>query len=178
MIIFSSLDPWSIILTLTFACASAAKIRPEVPLVARIPLPTTAINARSDSSSRKSGSTALWIPAMTSCSFSSNSSLWTKIVIVSIPDGMCSIEIWLFSKTSNTLRQNPTSEFIIAFSIVIEAKSFLPAIPVIVKRGFLHVSSTISVPLSSGAFVLRILIGIPSLRTGKIASSWSTVAPI
>ena len=61
-------------LTLTFACASAANIRPEVPLVARIPLPTTAISARSDSSSRKSGSTALWIPAMTSCSFSSNSS--------------------------------------------------------------------------------------------------------
>ena len=43
--------------------------------------------------------------------------------------------------------------------------------PVIVNFGFLHVLSTIKVPLSSGLFVFLILIGIPSLRTGKIASS-------
>ena len=33
-------------------------------------------------------------------------------------------------------------------------------------------------PSSSGALVLRMLIGIPALRTGKIASSWSTEAPM
>ena len=38
------------------------------------PRPTTAISARSDSISTKSGCTALWIPAITCCSFSSNSS--------------------------------------------------------------------------------------------------------
>ena len=49
MIIFNSDDPWSIILTLTFACASAEKILPDVPLVERIPRPTTAIKAMLDS---------------------------------------------------------------------------------------------------------------------------------
>ena len=77
--IFSSLDPWSIILTLIWAWARAEKILPAVPRVERIPLPTIAIRARSDSSSMWSGFTALWIPASTCCSFSSNSSLCTKI---------------------------------------------------------------------------------------------------
>ena len=43
---------------------------------------------------------------------------------------------------------------------------------------FWQVLSTIHVPLSSGALVLRILIGMPSVLTGKIASSCSTEAPI
>ena len=178
MMIFSSLDPWSIIFTLTCACANAEKILPAVPRVWRIPRPTTAISARSDSSSISSGFTARWIPARTFCSCSSNSSWWTKMVIVSIPDGICSKEIPSSSNTPSTLRPNPTSEFIIAFSIVIEANPRFPAIPVIVYFGFLQVPSTIRVPFSSGAFVLRMLIGIPSLRTGKIASSCSPLAPI
>ena len=88
------------------------------------------------------------------------------------------MEMPFSSNTCSTLRQKPTSEFIMAFSTVTAAKSFLPAIPVMINRGFWQVASTISVPLSSGALVLRILMGIPSLRTGKMASSWSTVAPI
>lgn len=40
-----------IILTLIWACASAEKILPAVPLVDFIPRPTIAISARSDSSS-------------------------------------------------------------------------------------------------------------------------------
>ena len=39
------------------------------------------------------------------------------------------------------------------------------------RERFLQVLSTIMVPSSSGRFVLRILIGIPALRTGNTASS-------
>ena len=39
------------------------------------------------------------------------------------------------------------------------------------EPGFLAVLSTIQVPSSSGRLVLRILIGMPFERTGKIASS-------
>ena len=38
--------------------------------------------------------------------------------------------------------------------------------------------STIHVPSSLGLLVFLILIGIPAERTGKIASSWSTDAPM
>ena len=54
----------------------------------------------------------------------------------------------------------------------------VPPIPVIVKRGLLQVLSTTMVPGSSGQFVFRTLIGIPSLRSGKTASSCRTVAPM
>ena len=77
----------------------------------------------------------------------------------------------VLSNSSSTLRQNPISEFIIAFSMVTAANPSVPAIPVMVYFGCLQVLSTISVPLSCGALVLRILIGMPTLRTGKIASS-------
>ena len=176
--IFSSLEPWSIIFTLTCACASAANTRPAVPLWDFIPRPTTAIRARSDSISTKSGCTARWIPAITCCSFSSNSSWWTYTVIVSIPEGTCSKLIPWSSNTWRIFLPNPISLFIMDFSILIEQKPFFPAIPVIVYFGLRQVLSTMKVPLSSGRLVLRILIGMPSLRTGKIASSWSTVAPM
>ena len=104
-------------------------------------------------------------------SFSSNSSLCTKIVMVSIPDGMCSIEIPFLSNSSSTFRQKPISEFIIAFSMVTAANPSVPAIPVMVYFGCLQVLSTIRVPRSCGALVLRMLIGMPSFRTGKMASS-------
>ena len=66
---------------------------------------------------------------------------------------------------------NPISEFIIAFSMVTEQKPVFPAIPVMVYFGFRQVFSTMSVPGSSGLLVLRMLIGMPSRRTGKMASS-------
>ena len=50
--------------------------------------------------------------------------------------------------------------------------------PVIIQSGLLQVVSTIIVPLSFGALVFLILIGIPSFLTGKIADSCSTEAPI
>ena len=143
-----------------------------------MPRPTTAISARPGSISIESGEAFLWIPASISCSFSSNSFWCTIIVIVSIPDGICSNDNPCFSNCSSTRRPNPISEFIISFSILTAENPFLPAIPVIIYSGFLDVLSTIIVPWSSGAFVFLILIGIPSLRTGKIASSWRTVAPM
>lgn len=104
------------------------------------------------------------------CSFSSKASLWTKIVMVSIPDGICSMETPLSSNTWRTFLQKPISEFIIAFSIVIAAKPSVPAIPVIVYFGWQQVASTIRVPLSCGAFVFLMFDGIPAFLTGKIAS--------
>ena len=55
MMMFSSLDPWSIIFTLILACARAAKILAAVPRIAFMPRPTTAITARSDSNVTTSG---------------------------------------------------------------------------------------------------------------------------
>ena len=95
-----------------------------------------------------------------------------------MPEGMCSIEILLSSKTCKTFLQKPTSEFIIALSMFIEQKPFLPAIPVMVYVGLLHVLSTIIVPGSSGQLVFLIFIGIPSALTGNMASSCKTLAPI
>ena len=59
IMIFNSLEPWSIILTFTFACANAEKILPAVPLVDFIPRPTTAISDKSDSISMLSGFASL-----------------------------------------------------------------------------------------------------------------------
>ena len=55
IIILSSDEPWSIILTFTLAWARAENILPDVPLAAFIPRPTTAMSARSDSISMLSG---------------------------------------------------------------------------------------------------------------------------
>ena len=63
-----------------------------------------------------------------------------------------------------------------AFSIFLE-RTLLPAIPVITYSGLRQVLSTIRVPGSSGLLVFGILIRIPSLAYGKIASSWRTLAP-
>ena len=67
-------------------------------------------------------------------------------VIVSIPDGMCSKEMLLSSRTERSFRAKPISEFIIAFSMLIAQKSFLPLTPVMMKRGFFNVFCTMSVP--------------------------------
>ena len=178
MIMFSSEDPWSIILTLIFACASAEKILPAVPRVDFIPRPTTAISAKSPSNSMLSGFARRWIAEITDCSFPSNSGWCTKIVIVSIPDGICSNEIPFSSNADKTFLPKPTSEFIISLSILTETKPFFPAIPVIVYFDWWQVLSTIQVPASSGAFVLRMLIGMPAFRTGNTASSCNTLAPM
>ena len=69
-----------------------------------------------------------------------------KRVIVSMPDGVCSTLIPFSSITERTFRINPISEFIIAFSILMEQKFFFPAIPVMMKRGFFRVFATIIVP--------------------------------
>ena len=97
---------------------------------------------------------------------------------VSIPDGMCSNEMPSLSRTDRTLRVKPTSEFIMSFSIVIEEKPGFPAIPVMTFFPAPSAEATIIVPGSSGLLVFLILIGMPIRRTGKIASSCSTVAPM
>ena len=98
--------------------------------------------------------------------------------MVSMPDGTCSKERPLSSKACSTLRPKPISEFILSFSMFTEQKPFLPAMPVITKRDFWQVLPTIQVPSSSGALVLRMLMGMPCWRTGKMASSWSTGTPM
>ena len=112
------------------------------------------------------------ISARIFCSFSSNASLFTRMDMVSIPEGMCSMETPLSSKD---LKDFPAET-----DLGVHHRLFngyrcesrqSPAIPVIVYFGWRQVLSTISVPLSSGRFVLRMLIGIPALRTGKMASS-------
>ena len=89
-------------------------MRPAVPRVDFMPLPTTAIRARSDSISMESGLASLWIAETTFCSFSINSSSCTTIVMVSMPEGMCSKEISLSSNACSTFLPNPISEFIIS----------------------------------------------------------------
>ena len=59
MIMFNSEEPWSIILMLMLACASAEKSLPAVPRMDFMPRPTTAISARSDSISIESGFASL-----------------------------------------------------------------------------------------------------------------------
>ena len=50
--------------------------------------------------------------------------LMHKIVMVSMPEGMCSNEIPYLFKTSSTFLPKPISEFIMAFSIFMEQNPF------------------------------------------------------
>ena len=96
----------------------------------------------------------------------------------SIPEGIFSKETLFCSRIESTFLQKPSSVFIIAFSIEITVKFFLPAIPVSVLLEEFSLELTINVPLSSGALVFFMFIGIPAFLAGKTASSCNTDAPI
>ena len=125
-----------------------------------------------------SGCTLDLISSRIVVSLPANLSVWITTLIVSTPDGICSKLTLLFSNARRTFLPNPTSLFILSFSILITDIPFLPAIPVIICSQGSAVSDTIIVPLSCGQLVFFIFTGMPAALTGKIASSWSTVAPI
>jgi len=101
-----------------------------------------------------------------------------RTLIVSIPEGRCSKQRPQFSIASSTRLPKPISAFIMSFSTLIIEKPFLPAIPVITESSYVSEDATIIVPGSDGSLVFLMFIGIPSRRTGKIASSWNTIAPM
>ena len=176
---FSSLEPWSIMRMLTSAREIASNTRAAVPLALTIPRPTMASSAMPSSMTTLSGRTRLLSEAMSFSSCPCRYSEATTTLMVSTPEGRCSKEISLSSRTSRTRRPKPISAFIRSFSMVMTEKPFLPAIPVMMRSvSYSFVPATIMVPGASGSLVLRMLIGMPALRTGKTASSWSTDAPI
>ena len=99
--------------------------------------------------------------------------------MVSMPEGICSKETLHSSSASSMRRPKPSSLFIMALSMDRSVKFLCPAMPVMVRSFSISSGvSTIIVPGWEGSLVLRMLVGMPALRTGKIASSCSTVAPM
>ena len=108
-----------------------------------------------------------------------NTSPDTTTHSVSMPVGRCSKDTQFSSNACKTLRPKPSSLFIIAFSMLMTEKPLRPAMPVMVGcKSSCGAFRLIIVPGCDGSLVLRMLVGIPALCTGNMASSCRTDAPI
>lgn len=178
---FSSLEPWSIMITLMPASESALNNRAEVPIVFAMPCPT--VGDERDALVRAHG-IGMHLPADILHDLFQDTAL--QIVIVDdhgqgVDAGGQMLEgNAVAAEDAQHLRRKPHFAVHHGFfqkddgKILFSRDAGHGAAP----RRFLFAAETMSVPSSAGRKVLQMRMGMPALRTGKIDSLCRTLAPI